>query len=96
LACAAEVRAGRYQRASQDKKEQGKSVGDQGKLNTAEIVRYGWTAADSLAQLPQRIGDLQRLGQVGQRDVRHGETVDSRSGIGAAGLERGGDLTAGR
>ncbi|WP_432839073.1 recombinase family protein [Dactylosporangium sp. CA-092794] len=37
------LRAGRYQRASQDKKEQGKSVGDQGKLNLAEIGRNGWT-----------------------------------------------------
>ena len=43
LAGGADVRAGRYQRASQDKKEQGKSVGDQGKLNLAEIGRYGWT-----------------------------------------------------
>src|SRR4051812_22635101 len=43
LAGGADVRAGRYQRASQDKKEQGKSVGDQGKLNVAEIGRYGWT-----------------------------------------------------
>jgi len=37
------VRAARYQRASQDKKEQGKSVHDQGVLNTAEITRYEWT-----------------------------------------------------
>jgi DNA invertase Pin-like site-specific DNA recombinase len=45
LAGGAEVRAGRYQRASQDKKEQGKSVGDQGKLNVAEINRNDWTAS---------------------------------------------------
>jgi site-specific DNA recombinase len=42
LAGGSEVRAGRYQRASQDKKEQGKSVGDQGRLNVAEINRNGW------------------------------------------------------
>jgi len=47
LAGGADVRAGRYQRASQDKKEQGKSVGDQGKLNVAEINRSGWTDAGS-------------------------------------------------
>jgi DNA invertase Pin-like site-specific DNA recombinase len=47
LAGGADVRAGRYQRASQDKKEQGKSVGDQGKLNVAEINRNGWTDAGS-------------------------------------------------
>jgi site-specific DNA recombinase len=41
------VRALRYQRASQDKKEQGKSVGDQGKLNVAEVTKYGWTDAGS-------------------------------------------------
>jgi site-specific DNA recombinase len=45
LAGGAEVRAGRYQRASQDKKEQGKSVGDQRKLNIAEIDRNGWALA---------------------------------------------------
>ncbi|MFI5914812.1 hypothetical protein [Dactylosporangium sp. NPDC051541] len=43
LAGGADVRAGRYQRASQDKKEQGKSVHDQGVLNDADIARYGWT-----------------------------------------------------
>lgn len=42
-----EVRALRYQRASQDKKKQGKSVRDQGSLNLAEIGRYGWTDEDS-------------------------------------------------
>src|SRR5690242_19731103 len=47
LAGGADVRALRYQRASQDKKEQGKSVGDQGKLNLAEINRNSWTDADS-------------------------------------------------
>ncbi|WP_432824729.1 recombinase family protein [Dactylosporangium sp. CA-092794] len=47
LAGGAEVRSARYQRASQDKKEQGKSVTDQGKLNKAEISRYSWTEADS-------------------------------------------------
>jgi site-specific DNA recombinase len=45
LAGGPEVRAGRYQRASQDKKQQGKSVGDQGSLNVAEISRNGWTDA---------------------------------------------------
>jgi DNA invertase Pin-like site-specific DNA recombinase len=45
LAGGADVRAGRYQRASQDKKEQGKSVGDQGKLNVAEVKRNGWSDA---------------------------------------------------
>ncbi|HKS99815.1 MAG TPA: recombinase family protein [Rugosimonospora sp.] len=47
LAGAGEVRAARYQRASQDKKEQGKSVTDQGKLNKAELVRYAWSDAGS-------------------------------------------------
>ncbi|MBB4960251.1 recombinase family protein [Micromonospora polyrhachis] len=37
----------RYQRASQDKKEQGKSVSDQGNLNLAEIHRNGWSEAAS-------------------------------------------------
>ncbi|WP_233513625.1 hypothetical protein [Micromonospora craterilacus] len=41
LAGGVEVRALRYQRASQDKKEQGKSVGDQGKLNLAEFGPEG-------------------------------------------------------
>ncbi|MCP2326972.1 DNA invertase Pin-like site-specific DNA recombinase [Hamadaea flava] len=31
-----------YERASQDKKEQGKSVTDQRKLNLAEVSRHGW------------------------------------------------------
>ncbi len=39
------VRAARYQRASQDKKEQGKSVTDQGKLNKTEVTRHGWSDA---------------------------------------------------
>jgi hypothetical protein len=47
LAGGADVRALRYQRASQDKKEQGKSVHDQGKLNLAEITRHAWTDAGS-------------------------------------------------
>src|SRR2546430_3914142 len=47
LAAGAEANALRYQRASQDKKEQGKSVGDQGKLNLAEVNRYGWRDAGS-------------------------------------------------
>jgi site-specific DNA recombinase len=46
LAGGSAVRALRYQRASQDKKKQGKSVGDQGNLNMAEIRRYGWSSAD--------------------------------------------------
>jgi site-specific DNA recombinase len=41
------VRALRYQRASQDKKKQGKSVGDQGNLNLAEIRRYDWSDVES-------------------------------------------------
>lgn len=41
------VRALRYQRASVDKKEQGKSVGDQGKLNVAEVERHQWSEAGS-------------------------------------------------
>jgi DNA invertase Pin-like site-specific DNA recombinase len=36
-----------YERASQDAKGQGKSVGDQRKLNLAEVARYGWRAAGS-------------------------------------------------
>ena len=47
LAGGAEVRALRYQRASQDKKEQGKSVTDQGKLNVKEINSHGWMDAGS-------------------------------------------------
>ncbi|MDG4798811.1 recombinase family protein [Micromonospora sp. WMMD1082] len=47
LAGGADVRALRYQRASQDKKEQGKSVGDQGKLNLAEITKRSWKDAGS-------------------------------------------------
>jgi site-specific DNA recombinase len=47
LAGGADVRALRYQRASQDKKEQGKSVHDQGVLNLKEIGSHGWTDADS-------------------------------------------------
>jgi len=49
LAAGADVRAGRYQRASQDKKEQGKSVHDQGVLNAAEVARYGWTCPPSMS-----------------------------------------------
>ena len=45
LAAGADANALRYQRASQDKKEQGKSVGDQGKLNLADVNRYGWRDA---------------------------------------------------
>lgn len=37
----------RYQRASQDKKEQGKSVHDQGVLNLAEITKRSWTDTGS-------------------------------------------------
>ncbi|MEN3610312.1 recombinase family protein [Plantactinospora sp. ZYX-F-223] len=47
LAGGADVRALRYQRASQDRQEQGKSVGDQGKLNLAEITKRGWADAGS-------------------------------------------------
>jgi DNA invertase Pin-like site-specific DNA recombinase len=47
LAGGADVRALRYQRASQDKKEQGKSVTDQGKLNLAEITKRSWKDAGS-------------------------------------------------
>ncbi|MBO3738006.1 recombinase family protein [Actinoplanes sp. NEAU-H7] len=47
LAGGAEVRALRYQRASQDKKEQGKSVHDQGVLNVKEITSHGWTDSAS-------------------------------------------------
>jgi site-specific DNA recombinase len=47
LAGGAEVRALRYQRASRDRKEQGKSVGDQGRLNAAEVERQGWSDAGS-------------------------------------------------
>jgi len=36
-----------YERASQDKKEQGKSVTDQRKLNLAEISRHAWRHAKS-------------------------------------------------
>ncbi|WP_307834758.1 recombinase family protein [Paractinoplanes lichenicola] len=41
------MRALRYQRASQDKKEQGKSVHDQGVLNAKEITSHGWSDAGS-------------------------------------------------
>src|SRR3954447_10628528 len=41
------VRALRYQRASQDKKEQGKSVHDQGVLNVKEISSRAWSDAGS-------------------------------------------------
>ncbi|HEY0529970.1 MAG TPA: recombinase family protein [Actinoplanes sp.] len=47
LAGGADVRALRYQRASQDKKEQGKSVHDQGVLNVKEITSRGWSDAGS-------------------------------------------------
>ena len=47
LAGGADVRALRYQRASQDKKEQAKSVRDQGVLNVKEIDSRGWTDAGS-------------------------------------------------
>ncbi|AYF30776.1 resolvase [Micromonospora tulbaghiae] len=47
LAGGGQVRALRYQRASQDKKEQGKSVHDQGVLNLAEITKRSWTDAGS-------------------------------------------------
>ncbi len=47
LAGGGDVRALRYQRASQDKKGQGKSVGDQGALNLAEVNRNGWADAGS-------------------------------------------------
>jgi site-specific DNA recombinase len=47
LAGAAEVRALRYQRASQDKKEQGKSVHDQDVLNLKEVNSREWTDAGS-------------------------------------------------
>ncbi|MBO3741647.1 recombinase family protein [Actinoplanes sp. NEAU-H7] len=47
LAGGSEVRALRYQRASQDKKEQGKSVHDQGVLNVKEINSHGWTDSAS-------------------------------------------------
>jgi DNA invertase Pin-like site-specific DNA recombinase len=47
LAGGADVRALRYQRASQDKKEQGKSVTDQGKLNLAEVTKRSWKDAGS-------------------------------------------------
>jgi site-specific DNA recombinase len=47
LAGGADVRALRYQRASQDKKEQGKSVTDQGKLNAAEIAKHSWSDTGS-------------------------------------------------
>ncbi|MEU0155722.1 recombinase family protein [Micromonospora fulviviridis] len=47
LAGGSDVRALRYQRASQDKKEQGKSVHDQGVLNLAEITKRSWTDAGS-------------------------------------------------
>ena len=36
-----------YERASQDKKEQGKSVTDQRKLNLAEVARHSWRHAKS-------------------------------------------------
>src|SRR6266498_1995539 len=47
LAAGEAVAALTYERASQDKKEQGKSVGDQRKLNLAEIQRYAWRHAGS-------------------------------------------------
>ena len=47
LAGGADVRALRYQRASQDKKEQGKSVHDQGVLNLKEVTSRAWTDTGS-------------------------------------------------
>ncbi len=38
-----------YERASKDKKKQGKSVGDQHKLNLAEVTRYGWRHGESFS-----------------------------------------------
>jgi Resolvase, N terminal domain len=42
LAGGVEVEALAYQRASADKKQQGKSVGDQAKLNRREVAGQGW------------------------------------------------------
>ncbi len=42
LAAGSKVAALTYERASQDRKEQGKSVGDQRRLNVAEVERHGW------------------------------------------------------
>jgi site-specific DNA recombinase len=42
LAAGSWVAALTYERASQDRKEQGKSVGDQRRLNVAEVERHGW------------------------------------------------------
>lgn len=36
-----------YERASQDRKEQGKSVNDQRKLNHADVTRHGWRLRES-------------------------------------------------
>lgn len=47
LAAGDAVAALTYERASQDKKEQGKSVGDQRNLNLAEIERRSWRHAGS-------------------------------------------------
>ena len=47
LAGGERARAGRYPRASRDKKEQCKSVHDQGVLSVVEIGCYGWTGVES-------------------------------------------------
>jgi DNA invertase Pin-like site-specific DNA recombinase len=47
LAAGAEVAALRYQRASGDKKQEGKSVGDQGVENVRTITAYEWRDAGS-------------------------------------------------
>lgn len=47
LAGGADVKALTYERASQDKKKQGKSVDDQRKLNVEDVNRHGWRLAAS-------------------------------------------------
>jgi|GEM_PF-743817 len=47
LAAGTDVAAFTYERASQDKKEQGKSVIDQRRLNVAEVDSHGWRLAGS-------------------------------------------------
>jgi len=47
LAGAVAVEALAYQRASANKKQQGKSVGDQSRLNQREVGSHGWQLGDS-------------------------------------------------
>jgi hypothetical protein len=55
LAGGLDVRPLRYQRALQDKKQQGKSVHDQGVLSVKEINSHGWTDSASPDRLRPKL-----------------------------------------